>query len=213
MSVVFRINGLHFYLSSPTTNSSGQCPTPTQQGYVDTWSEIDRRNAHVLHPLNSKYSSEAQNHFSNYYHQSEKNTNRSFSFNSYHSYHSRRRSSQPNDDQNYMDPSIYLNKYVNKPSSVYPVNNDPLFLFGNSIIKSNKADVLTIFGQRLANGDNTNTYVDKNGVIITEDGPFWPETYRILHPTPKLLSRGLSQEEFHLSPSGSSKKSNQIFTI
>ena len=80
------------------------------------------------------------------------------------------------------------------------------FLFGNSIIKSNKADILNIFDQQLIDGDNTNIYVNKHGVIIDDNGPFWPENYRILHATPKLLSRELTPKEFYLSSSMSSKK-------
>jgi hypothetical protein len=206
MSVVIRIKGLHFYLSTPSITSAGQTPPSKQEESVNTWNEIDRRNEHVLNPLNSKYSSSSQNHFSIYHHQFTKNSNKSFYLNSYHSYRLRRRSSQQTDDQNSVNPSIYLNNYINKQSSLAPINNDPSFLLGNSIIKSNKADILNIFDQQLLNGDDTNIYVDKNGVIIDENGPFWPESYRILYPTPKLLSRELTPKEFYLSPSMSSKK-------
>ncbi|CAF4049927.1 unnamed protein product [Adineta steineri] len=189
---------------------TGQCPPLQQADTVDKWSEIDRRNARVLHPLNSKNSFTAQKRLSTYY-QFEKNSNKSFYFNSYHSYRSRRRSSQPTDDQNCMSPTMYLNKYMNKASSVPPINNNLSFVFGNSIIKSNKAEVLNIFEQKFAKGDKSNIYVDKNGVIITEDGPFWPDNYRILHPTPKLLSRELLQDEFNLSSSTSNVINQQTY--
>jgi hypothetical protein len=206
MSVVFRIKGLHFYLSSPSINSAGRCPSSKQRESVNTWDEIDRRNEHVLHPLNPKDSFKSQNHFSIYHHQFNNNSNKSFYLNSYHSYRPRRRSSHQTDDQIYLNPSIYLNKYINKQSSVAPVNNDQSLLSGNSIIKSNKADVLNTFDQQFINGDTSNIYANKYGVIIDENGPFWPENYRILHPTPKLLSRESAPKEFYLSASMSSKK-------
>ncbi|CAF1315913.1 unnamed protein product [Adineta ricciae] len=211
MSVVFRINGLHFYLSSTSPPSTGQCPPLKQEASVDTWSEIDRRNARVLHPLYSKYTSTAPKRFASYYHQFDKDSNKSFYFDSYHSYHCQRRSSQPTDDQDFMTPTAYLNKYMNKPLTIPPINNDATLLFGNSIIKSNKADVLSTFERNALSGDNTHVYVDKNGVVITEDGPFWPETYRILHPTPKLLSRDLKQESFYLSSSVSNLINQQTY--
>ena len=49
------------------------------------------------------------------------------------------------------------------------------------------------------NDENSNAYANKYGVIINEDGPFWPRDYRILHPTPKLLSRELTPKEFYLT--------------
>lgn len=213
MSVVFRINGLHFYLPSASPPSAGQCPPSKQEDSVDTWSEIDRRNARVLHPLYSKYISTAPKRFASYYHQFDKDSNKSFYFDSYHSYHSQRRSSQPSDDQDFMTPAAYLNKYMNKPLTIPPINNDATLLFGNSIIKSNKADILNIFERNALSGDNTHVYIDQNGVVITEDGPFWPETYRILHPTPKLLSRDLKQENFYLSSSVSSKTNTHLLFL
>lgn len=206
MSVVFRIKGLHFYLSTPSRNTAAQCSSPKQYESVDTLDEIDRRNEYVLNPLNSKNSSKSPKHFSIYHHQFINNSNKSFYFNSYHSYRSPRRSSTRTDEQLYLNSSIYLNNYIHKRSSITINNNDPAFLFGNSIIRSNKADVLNVFDQQLLIGDNKNTYVNQYGVIIDEDGPFWPEHYRILHPTPKLLSRELTRKEFYLSPSISSKK-------
>ncbi|UJR13507.1 hypothetical protein I4U23_000521 [Adineta vaga] len=190
---------------------SGQCPPLQQEESVDKWSEIDRRNAHVLHPLYSKHSSTAPKRFSTYYHEFEKDSNKSFYFDSYHSYQSRRRSSQPLDDQNLMTPSIYLNKYMNKPLAIPTITDNTTLLFGNSIIKSNKAEILCTFERNALNGDSTNVYVDKNGVIITENGPFWPETFRILHPTPKLLSRDLIQEESYLSSSVSNIINQQTY--
>jgi hypothetical protein len=203
MSVVFRIQGLHYYLSNPsiTTSSVGQCSSSKQEKSVDIWNEIDRRNEQVLNPRNS---SKSPKHFSISYHQLTKYSNKSFYFNSYHSYRQRRRSSQQSDDQNYLNPSIYFNNYINKQSSLNSFNNDPTFLFGNSIIKSNKAEILNIFDQQLLAGEKSTIYIDQNGVIIDENGPFWPETYRILYPTPKLLTREATLKEFYLSPSMSS---------
>jgi hypothetical protein len=205
MPVVFRIKGLHFYLSSPSINSAGRCPSSKQQESVNTWDEIDRRNEHVLHPLNSKNSFQSQNHFSIYHHQFSRNSNKSFYLNSYHSYRQRRRSSQT-DDQVYLSPSIYVKKYTNKRSSLAPMNNDSSFLYGNSIVRSNKADVINVFDQQFINCGNTSSYVNKYGVIIDENGPFWPETYSILHPTPKLLRRESTSKEFYLSALMSSKR-------
>ena len=202
MSVVFRIKGLHFYFSTPSTTSTGQSSPSYQEQSRDTWNEIDRRNEQILHPLNSLKSSKTAKHFSNSHDQLTRNSTKSFYFNSYHSYRPRPQSSE----QIYLNPSIYLNRYINKQSSNTPINNDPTFLFGNSIIKSNKADILNVFDQQLLSGDNNNIYTDKYGVDINEDGPFWPENYRILHPTPRLLSRELTPKEFYLSPSISSKK-------
>lgn len=206
MSLVFRIKGLHFYLSNPSINSVGQSSSSKQQESVDTWDEIDRRNEHVLYPLNPKSSTKISNRFSIYHHDFDRNSNKSFYLNSYRSYRPRRRSSQRSDERIYLNPSIYLNSYINKPTLTSSINNDPSFLFGNSIIKSNKADILTIFDQQLLNGDEANTYVNKHGIAIDEDGPFWPENYRILHPTPRLLSRELTPKEFYLSTPMSSKK-------
>jgi hypothetical protein len=210
MSVVFRIKGLHFYLSNPSINSVGQYPSSKRkEESVDIWNEIDRRNEHVLNPLNSKSSSKSPKHFSKYYHQFTNNTAKSFYLNSYRSCRQRRPSSHHSDDRIYLDPTIYLNKYLNKQSSVTSINTDPSFLFGNSIIKSNKADILNIFDQQLLNGDDANTFVNKHGITIDEDGPFWPENYRILHPTPKLLSREMTPKEFYLSPSMPGKKKRE----
>ena len=73
-----------------------------------------------------------------------------------------------------MTPTVYLNKYGSKPLALPSMTADTPFLFGNSIVKSNKADALNTFERNLLSGDNNTTYADKNGVIITEDGPFWP---------------------------------------
>jgi len=202
MTVVFRIQGLHYYLSNPSITSVGQCSSSKQEESADIWNEIDRRNDQVLNPINT---STSPKHFSIPYHQLSKYSNKSFYLNSYHSYRQRPQSSQRTDDSIYLNPSIYLNNYINKQSSLNSINNDPTFLFGNSIIKSNKADVLNIFDQQLLAGQTVSTYTDENGVLIDEDGPFWPENYRILYPTPKLLSREVTPKEFYLSPSMSSE--------
>ena len=191
MSVVFRIEGLHYYLSNPSNISAGRSPSSKQETSTKIWNEIDRRNEQIL---NSKYSPIPYHH-----------SNKSFYLNSYRSYRQLRQSSQWTDDQNYLNQSIYLNNYINQQSGVQSTGNDPTFLFGNSIIKSNKADILHIFDQQFLAGEKGTSYTDENGVIIDENGPFWPETYRILHPTPKLLTREVTAKEFYLSPSISSK--------
>ncbi|CAF3461826.1 unnamed protein product, partial [Rotaria sp. Silwood2] len=159
--------------------------------------------------VKSEQTSQTQNDLSNNNNNNTFNdlSTKPFYLNSYHSYRPLPQSSlQSLDDQINMNPSIYINKYINKQSSILSINNQSSILYGNSIIKSNKASVLNIFDQQLFDEHSSNTYVNKHGIIIDEDGPFWPENYRILHPTPKLLSRELTPKEFYLSSSMSSKK-------
>lgn len=191
MSNVIRLHGLNFYLTKPSMITTEQCPPLPFETNREIWNEIDRRNEQILSSTKTNYS------------------RNSFYFNCFPSYHQRPPSSF---EQITVNSSIYANSYSNKQSSITPSHNDPTLLFGNSIIKSNKADILTIFDQQLLTGDQSNTYTNKYGVTISEDGPFWPENYRILHPTPRLLSRELTPKEFYLSPSVSSKE-KQILTI
>ncbi|CAF4990026.1 unnamed protein product, partial [Rotaria sp. Silwood1] len=210
----FRIKGVNFYLSSSSINSSDQCSSVKQEEIIDRWDEINRRNENVLHPVKSKQIYQSENDFSN-----NNNNHKAFNdlstkpfyINSYHSYRPLPDLSINTDQQININPSIYINKYINKQSSFMSINNDSTLLYGNSIIKSNKANVLNIFDQQLLDGYSTNTYVNKHGIIIDEDGPFWPENYRILHPTPKLLSRELTPKEFYLSSSMSRINNRQTY--
>jgi hypothetical protein len=202
MSLVYRVNGLHFYLPPLSINRAGQ-RLPSQQTEAkirqgDSWNEIDRRNQRVLHPLNAKESYGTQNHLPAFHYQRNKLSNNSFNLESYHSYcHRRRHSLQRNDSLE--DSSLQFQK-----GSPLTSINDTTFLYGNSVIKSNKADILHRLEQQSNNGENGNTFVNKYGVIIGEDGPFWPCDFRILHPTPKLLSRELIPKEFYLTVTNSS---------
>jgi hypothetical protein len=204
MSLVLRINGLHFYLSSSSTTRAGQrFPSQQQQEsnvrQGDPWSEIDRRNQRVLHPLNARDSYGAQNQLPTFNQQRNKFSSHSFNFESYSNYCRRRRSSPQNDEHTFNESSLNFQKLLDKQSLLISSNNDSAFVYGNSVIKSNKIAILNIFDQQSRNGDNTNIYVNKHGVIIGEDGPFWPRDFRILYPTPKLLSRELAPKEFYLT--------------
>ncbi|CAF0947049.1 unnamed protein product [Rotaria sordida] len=181
-----------------------ECSPPKSQESIDTWNEINRRNENVLNPAKSKHISQSQNHFSTNNHHNTLNdlSDKPFYLNSYHSYRRLPESSQTTDDEININPSIYIQKYTNKQqSSIISNTNDSSILFGNSIIKSNKASILNIFDQQLLDGDYKNSYVNKHGIRIDEDGPFWPDNYQILHPTPKFLSRELIPKEFYLSSS------------
>ncbi|CAF4262546.1 unnamed protein product, partial [Rotaria sordida] len=204
MSMIFRIKGVNFYLSSLSKTSVDECSPPKSQEPIDTWNEINRRNENVLNPAKSKHISQSQNHFSTNNHHNTLNdlSDKPFYLNSYHSYRRLPESSQTTDDEININPSIYIQKYTNKQqSSIISNTNDSSILFGNSIIKSNKASILNIFDQQLLDGDYKNSYVNKHGIRIDEDGPFWPDNYQILHPTPKFLSRELIPKEFYLSSS------------
>ncbi|CAF3724533.1 unnamed protein product [Rotaria sp. Silwood1] len=87
-----------------------------------------------------------------------------FYLNCYHSYRPLPDLSINSDQQIDINPSIYINKYINKQSSFMLINNDSTLLYGNSIIKSNKATILNIFDQQLLDGYATNTYVNKHGI-------------------------------------------------
>lgn len=205
MSLVYRINGLHFYLPPISINRAGQrqpsqqTETNTRQG--DSRSEIDRRNQRILHPLNAKESYGTQNHLPVFQHQRNKLSNNSFNLESYNSYCNRQRHSSQRTDEHSLENSLLS---FQKRKLLTSNNNDSTFLYGNSIIKSNKADILNRLERQSNNGENSNIYINKYGVIIGEDGPFWPRDYRILHPTPKLLSRELIPKEFYLTITNSS---------
>lgn len=198
MSNVIRLHGLNFYLSQPSMINIESCPAISFESDSDIWKEVDRRNDHILSSVKAKDNSRLIPYSRN-----------SFYFNSYPSYHQRPPSST---EQTTGNSSIHVNNYLNKQSTILSNHNDPTLLFGNSIIKSNKADIITLFEQQFLTGEQSNAYTNKYGVRINEDGPFWPENYRILHPTPRLLSRELTPKEFYLSPSMSSKE-KQILTI
>lgn len=87
------------------------------------------------------------------------------------------------------------------------INNASSVCYGNSFIKSNKSDIISILGQGASGFENSNIYTNKYGIIISEDGPFWPQDFRILHPTPKLLSREVTPKEFYLTVADSSSTS------
>ena len=202
MSTMMRIHGFNFYVSNPSMISVGRCSLPLPNEFNRTiWNEIDRRNEQVLQI--ARKSSQTANTFSKRVHRLPSiDSNNSFYFNSYHSYHHRPSSSTSVQTNSLQPSSIYLKQQSNLTS----INNDQTLLFGNSIIKSNKADILNLFDQQFLTGDQCNNYRNKYGVSINEDGPFWPENYRILHPTPRLLSREVTPKEFYLSPSMSSKQ-------
>ncbi|CAF5134148.1 unnamed protein product, partial [Rotaria sp. Silwood1] len=192
---------------------SDHCSPVKQEEIIDRWDEINRRNENVLHPVKSKQIYQSENDFSNNNNHKAFNdlSTKPFYINSYHSYRPLPDLSINTDQRININPSIYINKYINKQSSFMSINNDSTLLYGNSIIKSNKATILNIFDQQLLDGYSTNTYVNKHGIIIDEDGPFWPENYRILHPTPKLLSRELTPKEFYLSSSMSRINNRQTY--
>jgi len=209
MSFVFRINSLHFYylLLSKTRASQRRASQSTENNTrpSDPWSEIDRRNQRVLYPLNAKDSYGAANHLSRFNYQKNKLSSNSFNLESYNSSDCHRCSSPQNDENLLDDSSIFFQKFYEKRTPLPLNNNSSSYLYGNSIIKSNKADILSILEQQQSiTGANSNNYVNKHGIIISEDGPFWPRDFRILHPTPKLLIRQLTPKEFYLTVNNSS---------
>ena len=203
MSFAFRIHGLHFYFTSSSSSSSinraGQRLTNGQQtdshGHSnDPWNEIDQRNQRVLHPLNAKDTYGAIRRTRTFNYPKTHLSDHSFNLDALQNFSRRRRSSQANDDMSSFDSSSTYQKYLDKRFAGHSTNSDLSFLYGNSVVQSNKGKLLSLF----ANGDLT-IYVNKHGVMISEDGPFWPRDYRILHPTPRLLTRELSPKEFYLT--------------
>ena len=214
MAFAFRLKGLNFYLSTsshplsrPGPSSFSSPPEDPHQPVDDRWLEIDRHNDHVLHPIHGKSSQSSSRRLS-FYPPLSRTSKKGFHLNSPSHSRTRQGSSQRLLDDptgTNMNPSVYLNKYLGKQSSLAAFNSESTFLFGNSIIKSNKAEILNAIEQQLLLGEESNCFVDRHGVLISEDGPFWPDTYRILHPTPKLLNRTIVAKEFYLSPSVTGK--------
>ncbi|CAF2856385.1 unnamed protein product [Rotaria sp. Silwood2] len=191
------------YLRAGQHLSSQQNETNAHQN--DSWNEIDRRNQRLLHPLNAKESYGTQNHLSTFNHQRNTFCSNSFHLDSYTRFCHRRRLSSNRTDENVLDDSSFdLQSVHGKRAQLTSINRDSSFLYGNSILKTNKADIINILDQQINNGENTSPYINKYGIIIDEDGPFWPNDFRILHPTPKLLSRELSPKEFYLTITNSS---------
>lgn len=204
MSFAFRIDGLHYYFPFSSIRRAGQRFSQVQQGEgplhaTDPWTEIDQRNQRVLHPLNAKdtYGSHNGNRSFNY--SKTKLSSHSFSLESFQSLARRRHDSKSNDDLFSCASSSTFQSYLDKRFSGNPSNPDLSFIYGNSVIVSNKGKLLHLFEKGLLN-----IYVTKYGVMISQDGPFWPRDYRILHPTPRLLTRELSPKEFYLTVSTTS---------
>ncbi|CAF0779774.1 unnamed protein product [Rotaria sp. Silwood1] len=200
---------LHFYFPSILINRAGQhLPShqiETNAHHNDPLSEIERRNQRVLHPLNAKESYGTQNHLPTFDPQRNKFSSNDFNLESYTSFCRRRRLSSNRNDEHLLDDSSFdVQNLRGKRVPLTSINRDSLFLYGNSILKSNKADIINLLDQRTNNGENTTPYVNKYGIIIGEDGPFWPHNFRILHPTPKFLSRELTPKEFYLTITNSS---------
>ena len=198
MSFAFRLNGLHFYFSASSFRSAGQRNSSqqleTSLRQADPWNEIDRRNQRVLCPLNAKETYGTSHQLRKLSYSKSKLSSQSFTLEPFHTSPRRRRSSPPVDDQSTNDSSNSYPKLQDKRLTGPSTNHEFAFLYGNSIIKSNKAGLLHLF----ESDDQLHTYVNKYGVIISIDGPFWPQDFRILHATPRLLSRELTPKEFYL---------------
>jgi hypothetical protein len=193
MTLTLRINHQFYYYKSRTNQRSGDHNART----IDQRSEIDRRNQRILYPLNAKDTYGSEKNPATFHYQKGKFSSSSFNLESYNSYCTNHRSIQRISDENLLDhSSIYFQPSHDKRTIG---NSNSTFIYGNSIIKTNKAAILSILEQQLNNGDNSNNYTNKYGVIINGDGPFWPHDYRILHPTPKLLSRELTPKEFYFT--------------
>lgn len=188
-------------------NSAGrQQSTDNNQRSTDPFGEIDRRNQRILYPLNAKDSYGKISHHSSLNYPKTKLSSESFHLESYQNLSQRRNLSQRTNDEHLLfNATNYLKKFQDKQTHLSTNNQfDPTFLLGNSIIKSNKEDILTRLEQQSTLGGSSTVYTNKHGVIIDEDGPFWPRDFRILHPTPKLLTRELSPKEFYLTNVNSS---------
>jgi len=197
----------YFSFLSSLINRTGQ-RLPFQQTEIDIpegvpWSEIDRRNRGVLYPNNGKDSFESQDSLTtiNY----KRNYLELESDNNY--YRRRRAFSQQNNEYVLDNSPFHFQKLLDTRTPLTSTNNDSLLLYGNSIIKSNKADILNILDQQLINNPNRNSFVNQHGVIINEDGPFWPCDFRILHPTPRLFIREITPKELYLPVTNSSSTS------
>lgn len=204
MTLVVRINNhLYYYnyksLFKPRASQRLSSQSNDHNTYpIDPHSEIDRRNQRVLYPLNAKESYGAEKSHSTFHYQKAKFSSNSFNLESYNTYSHSPHSSQRTTDEHLLNrSSIYYQPSYEKRTII---NSDSSFLYGNSIIKTNKADILHFFEQQKSNtGENSNNYINKYGVIINTDGPFWPCDYRILYPTPKLLTREFTPKEFYFT--------------
>ena len=193
MALTIRIKHYFYYFKRRANQRSGEHNGRT----VDPRTEIDRRNQRILYPLNAKDSYGSDKNPGTFHYQKGKFSSNSFNLESYNSYCTNHRSIQRGSDENLLDQSsIYF-----QPSNDKRItgNSNSTFIYGNSIIKTNKAVILAILEQQANSGDNSNNYTNKYGVVINSDGPFWPHDYRILHPTPKLLSRELTPKEFYFT--------------
>ncbi|UJR33784.1 hypothetical protein I4U23_021210 [Adineta vaga] len=187
---------------------------PFQQSEIDIpqgvpWSEIDRRNRSVLGTQNSKDSSETRDYSSTINYQKSTQLNHSFDFDSC-GYRRRRRYSLQNNDNPLQNSSFHFQNLQDKRTLLTSTNNESsscVLLYGNSTIKSNKSDILNLLDQQSTFNGNSTTFVNRHGVIISEDGPFWPCDHRIFHPTPKLNTRELSPKEFYSTTDESSLNS------
>jgi len=207
--LVFRFHRLYFYYRSRAGQRHPSQSTENNVRQAEQWNEIDRRNQRVLYPLNAKESYGAQNDYSSFNYQKNRLSSRNYNLESYHTVYRRQISSKRNDEHTFVDDSelSFQNKRILLTSNN---NNNSPFLYGNSIIKTNKADILNYLEQHANTVGSSNIYVNKHGIIISEYGPFWPQNFHILHPTPKLLSRKLTPKEFYLIVTNSllSSKSN-----
>ncbi|CAF4030954.1 unnamed protein product, partial [Rotaria sp. Silwood1] len=89
MSIIFRIKGFNFNLSSSSKNSSDQCsPAAKQEESIDTWNEKNRRNDNVFHPAKFKQTYQSENDFANNHNHKAYNefSTKPFYLNCYHSY-------------------------------------------------------------------------------------------------------------------------------
>ena len=204
MSFAFRINGLHYFFPSTSADRAGHRlsqnqPIETNSHATDPWSEIDQRNQRLLHPLNAKDTYGSNGHARSFHQPKARLSSHTFSLDALQGLARRHRASHSNDDVFTLDSSNSFQNYLDKRFSGHPTNSDLSFMCANAVIISNKSKLIHLF----ESGDLT-VYVTKYGVTINEDGPFWPRDYRILHPTPRLLTRELSPKEFYLTVSNSS---------
>lgn len=162
------------------------------------WSEIERRNRSVLCSNTGKDAHEPREFVFNDNYLNNHALNGSFDFDALGNYRRRRRFSMQSNDC-LSQKSFHFQKLSESRSPFAVVRDESSLLAGNSIVKSNKADLLHLFEQRsstLSSSNNSSSaYVNRNGVVITEDGPFWPGDCRILHPTPKLHTREIIAKE------------------
>ncbi|CAF1456149.1 unnamed protein product [Didymodactylos carnosus] len=209
-TVVFRIKGINFYLSDQT-------PTTTvisTNSYIDPWSEIDLRNQRILHPLNQKQYSNGHIRFHNYQNSKYLSDFDLENFSSYNRQYSRQQQQQQQNDQLLLHGSInHWSQTFDSSSRYYMVDsnkNDNSFLIGNSIVKSNKEDLLIALDcSKLDNGK----FINKYGIEFDEHGPFWPKEFKILHPTPKLVSQSYQNKEYYLMSNLNVKESNVYYKM